>query len=116
MPPRDSGPGALAGAAEASGDRVTGVRRPDTTSLRSTTIAPDAPTRATWGEPPSRPRAIALVAWHPTVKGALQGFATVEFPIGFRLIDCPVLVSNGKAWVSLPGKPVLDRDGRHKTD
>jgi hypothetical protein len=25
-------------------------------------------------------------------------------------------VSNGKAWASLPSKPVLDRDGRQKTD
>jgi hypothetical protein len=25
------------------------------------------------------------------------------------------LVSNGKSWVNLPAKPVLDRDGHHKT-
>ena len=61
-----------------------------------------------------QPRTIALIAWRPLVKGALRGFATVELPIGLKLIDCPVLVSNGKAWVSLPPKP-LDRDGTHKT-
>ncbi len=41
---------------------------------------------------------------------------TVELPIELKLVDCPVLVSNGKAWASLPSKPVLDRDGRHKTN
>jgi hypothetical protein len=46
----------------------------------------------------------------------LRGFATVELPIGLKLVDCPVLVSNGKAWVNLPSKPVLDRDGLQKTD
>jgi hypothetical protein len=49
-------------------------------------------------------------------KGASRGFATVELPIGLKLIDCPVLVTDGKAWVSLPSKPVLDREGRQKTD
>jgi hypothetical protein len=38
---------------------------------------------------------------------------TIELPIGLKIIDCPVLVSNGKAWASLPTKPVLDRDGKH---
>ena len=78
---------------------------------------------ATWGPRPNaerrtaqRPRTIALIAWRPLVKGALRGFAAVELPIGLKLIDCPVLLSNGKAWANLPSKPVLDRDGRQKTD
>jgi hypothetical protein len=82
-----------------------------------TTLAPHTATRATWGEPPpaaQRPRTIVLVAWRPLVKGALRGFATVEPPIGLRLIDCPVCVSIGKAWVSLPAKTVLDRGGKQK--
>jgi hypothetical protein len=93
-------------------------RRPDTIPPHCPPIAPNAATRATWGEPPTaqRPRTIALVAWRPFVKGALRGFATVELPIGLEIADCPVLVSNGKAWASLPSKPVLDRDGRQKTD
>ena len=109
--PRYDSPGAWAGA-EADGDRDILGQRPDTT------IALNAATRATWGEPPTsqRPPTIALVAWRPLVKGALRGFATVELPIGLKLVDCPVLVSNGKAWVSLPSKPVLDRDGRQKID
>jgi hypothetical protein len=83
-----------------------------------TTIAPNAATHATWGEPSATARQprIALVAWRPLAKGALRGFATIQLPLGLRLIDCPVLVSNGKPWVSLPAKPVLDRDGQHKAD
>jgi hypothetical protein len=33
-------------------------------------------------------------------------------PSGLRIADCPVLVLNGKAWSTLPSKPVLDREGR----
>ena len=82
-----------------------------------TTIAPNAATRATWGEPPAtrRPRTLALVAWRPVVKGALRGFAAIELPIGLKIHDVPVLVSNGKAWASLPSKPQLDRHGHQKT-
>jgi hypothetical protein len=46
----------------------------------------------------------------------LRSFASVELPIGRKLVDCSVLVSNRKVWVSLLSKPVPDRDGRQKTD
>ena len=36
--------------------------------------------------------------------------------MGLRLLDCPVLVSNGKAWVSLPSKSAFDQDGQQKRD
>ena len=43
---------------------------------------------ATWGRPPApeRPR-MRLVSWKPLIKGALRGFATLELPIGLKLID-----------------------------
>jgi hypothetical protein len=63
-----------------------------------------------------RPRTIVLVAWRPVVKGALRGFATVELPIGLKLVDCPVYVGKNGPWASLPAKPQIDRDGRQKTD
>jgi hypothetical protein len=109
--PRYDGPAALAGAAEA-GHRVYAGQRP------RTTIGPNTATRPTWGEPPAAqwPRTMALVPRRPLVKGALRGFATVELPIGLKLVDRPILVSQGKAWVSLPSKPALDHDGRQKTD
>jgi len=54
-----------------------------------------------------------LISFKAINKGALIGFATVELPIGLTISDCPVCLSGGKAWASLPSKPVLDRDGRH---
>lgn len=69
---------------------------------------------ATWGSPPvtERPR-MRLISWKPLRKNSLRGFATVELPIGLKIVDCLVLVSNGKAWATLPSKPVLDAEGRH---
>jgi hypothetical protein len=57
-----------------------------------------------------------LVSWKRITKGNLRGFATVELPIGLKFVDCPVFVSNGKAWATLPGKPLIDKEGRQKTD
>jgi hypothetical protein len=53
-----------------------------------------------------------LVSFKPLVKGALRGFANIQLPNGLTVNDCPVCLTNGKAWASLPSKPVLDRDGR----
>jgi hypothetical protein len=53
-----------------------------------------------------------LVSWKPLARNSLRGFASIELPSGLRIADCPVLVSNGKAWSTLPSKPVLDREGR----
>jgi hypothetical protein len=61
---------------------------------------------------PDRPR-LRLISFKPLTKGALRGFANVELPNGLRITDCPVLTSSGKAWATLPSKPVLDRDGKH---
>ena len=70
--------------------------------------------RATWGRRPgsAQPK-MRLISWKSLVKNSLRGFATIELPIGLKIVDCPVLVSNGKTWASLPTKPVLDRDGKH---
>jgi hypothetical protein len=65
---------------------------------------------ATWGRQPGA----EATQRRPVSKGSLRGFATVELPIGLKLIDCPVLVSAaGGSWASLPSKPVLDREGKH---
>jgi len=44
--------------------------------------------------------------------GALVGFANVELPSGLKINDCPVLISNGKAWAAFPAKPQIGQDGR----
>jgi len=56
-----------------------------------------------------------LLAWRPLRKNSLRGFATVELPIGLRIIDAPVLETNGRRWATLPSKPQLE-DGRHRCD
>ena len=58
-----------------------------------------------------RPR-LRLIAFKAVHKNSLRGFASVELPSGLRITDCPVLTSRGKAWATLPSKPVLDRDGK----
>jgi DNA-binding cell septation regulator SpoVG len=58
-----------------------------------------------------------LVSWKAVRKGALRGFASVRLGRSLVINDCPVLVgSNGSAWATLPGKPVLDAEGRQKRD
>ena len=109
--PKYEGPGAAPPAAEA---RIGYARRHS-----DTTITSDVATRAAWGEPSPVahwPLTLAVVTWRPLVKSALRGVTTVALPIGLKIVDCPVLVSNGRAWVSLPSRPVLHRDGQHKSD
>jgi hypothetical protein len=53
-----------------------------------------------------------LVSWRPRVKNSLRGFAVIELPNGLKIHDVAVLVSHGKAWASMPPKPVLDRIGK----
>jgi hypothetical protein len=52
----------------------------------------------------------------PLIKYSLHGFATVELPIGLKLIDCPVLIRPKGPWASLPSKPRVGQDGYQKID
>jgi hypothetical protein len=79
---------------------------------------------ATWGgthrgaEPAratERP-GMRLLAWRPLQKGALRGFASVQLPIGLQIEDCPVYVGRNRPWATLPSRPMIDGDGRHKRD
>ena len=65
---------------------------------------------------PAPPRQLRLVAWRPLKKGSLRGFATIRLPIGLTIRDCPVLIGRNGAWATLPGKPQIDAEGRHKKD
>jgi hypothetical protein len=109
--PTQFGPGALAGAAEAGVGYAADPRS-------DTTIAPDAATRTTCGARPTVQRNIValVVAWRPRVKSALRGLATVELPIGLTIRDVAVFVSKNGPFATLPSKPQIDKEGRHKTD
>jgi hypothetical protein len=80
--------------------------------------------RATWGSrlgdrvPATAPDRTSkrLLDLRRVRKGALRGFCRIELPNRMRVSYCPVLVSNGKAWATLPSKPVLDQDRRQKVD
>jgi hypothetical protein len=67
---------------------------------------------ATWGERP-RPRLRLISRWS-IIKGSLRGYATIEMPVGMKINDVPMLIGTKGAWPSLPAKPQLTADGRHK--
>jgi hypothetical protein len=81
---------------------------------------PDAATRIC-GEPPpaQRPRMI-LRSWRPLVRGSLRGFAAVTLLSMIEIDEVAVHVSGGRAWASLPARPMIDgarqalRDDRGK--
>jgi hypothetical protein len=54
---------------------------------------------------------VALLAWKPITKGSLRGFARVRLGKALIIHDVPVLSSNGRAWVALPGKLVINVEG-----
>ena len=58
-----------------------------------------------------RPR-MRLIAWKPLVKNSLREFATIELSIGLKIFNILTLISNGNSWATLPGKPILDADGK----
>jgi hypothetical protein len=86
--------------------------RPSAVKLRRSEVA-------AWGHRPNtapdRPK-LRLISWKPLNKKSLRGFATLQLPIGRKVSDCRVFVSNGKAWASVQSKPQIDREGRQKTD
>src|SRR5438309_1638090 len=84
---------------------------------RGRTLFAEGPVRNSTPETGNSPIAaerpkMRLIAWRPITKGTLRGFATVELPIGLKLIDCAVFVGVRGAWASPPAKPLIDKDGR----
>lgn len=54
-----------------------------------------------------------LIDFRPFSRSTLRGFASIALTNGLIVTDCPVHVAaNGRAWASLPAKPMLDRDGQ----
>jgi hypothetical protein len=54
-----------------------------------------------------------LLEWRPIRKASLRGFCCVELPSGLIVRDVAVHNKGGRSWAALPGRPVLDHDGRH---
>jgi hypothetical protein len=53
-----------------------------------------------------------LLGFRPLTKNSLRGLATVELANDLTIVDCPVHVTNGRAWASLPAKAAIDRERR----
>lgn len=55
--------------------------------------------------------------WRPHASNTLLGFVTLRLsPSGIVLHDCTLHEKNGQRWISLPGRPQLDAEGRHRID
>lgn len=59
---------------------------------------------------------ITIVEWKPMARNTLCGFATVRLPNGLTIRDVTVHHANGKAWASLPSKPIVGSDGVAQRD
>jgi len=55
---------------------------------------------------------IELVEWKPMQRNTLRGFAVVRLRSGLTINDVVLHAKDGKAWASLPSKPMLDREGQ----
>lgn len=63
-----------------------------------------------------RPTRLRLRAWRPMRRNTLRGFASVTLAIGLDIDDVAVHATGSRTWVSLPGRPMLDGDGRALRD
>ena len=59
---------------------------------------------------------VVLLEWKPIAKGSLRGFAAVRLGRSLVMRDLAILHSNGRAWVGLPGKPIIGADGTAARD
>jgi hypothetical protein len=98
---------------EAPNDLRQCIRPAPASAMRNQRNRPFFPARAMSGDPVvDRPR-LRLISFKQFRKNSLVGFASIELPIGLRITDVPVLTSRGgKAWATLPSKPVLGADGK----
>jgi hypothetical protein len=60
---------------------------------------------------------LQLIEWRPTRQNTLIGFVTVRIePLGLVIRDVTVHRNGDSAWIGLPGKLQVDKDGRVLTD
>jgi hypothetical protein len=57
-----------------------------------------------------------MVAWKAVQKNSLRGFADIRLSNGLTIHDISIHTANGRAWASLPSKPMLGADGVAKRD
>ncbi|MCA1365816.1 hypothetical protein I6F15_00105 [Bradyrhizobium sp. BRP14] len=63
-------------------------------------------------------RGLVITKFKPFAgNSAMKGWADVYFvTTRLTIFDCPACACDGKRWVNLPGRPMLDRDGNALRD
>ena len=59
---------------------------------------------------------VALIEWRSVQKNSLRGFAVIRVGKSLTIKDLTVHRSNGRVWVGMPSKPLLDPSGSAKRD
>ena len=59
---------------------------------------------------------VALLEWKAVRKNTLRGFAKVRLGRSMSIKDIATHVKNGRRWVQLPAKPIINQDGTAKKD
>lgn len=59
---------------------------------------------------------IVATNWRRLEKNSLRGFCDLSLARGLTIKDCALHQQNGRECIGLPGKPLIDEDGRHRID
>jgi hypothetical protein len=54
--------------------------------------------------------------WRRYERNTLRGFCDLNLACGLTIKDCALQQQNGREWIGLPGKPLVDEDGKHRID
>jgi hypothetical protein len=66
---------------------------------------------AGFGGRPEQPR-MKLLGFKPFVKNSLRGFVEVELGIGLQIKGATLQVTEGRAWIGMPARPMIGADGQ----
>jgi hypothetical protein len=78
--------------------------------------AQDVARGAAWLAPPAPAPRTRLKSWRPLRRNSLRGFASIALPSGLDIDDVTVHVAGGRAWASLPARPMVDSAGQALRD
>jgi hypothetical protein len=68
------------------------------------------------GRPSAQPTAMVASDWRAIERGTLRGFFDLQLASGMKLRECTLHAKGDSRWIGLPGKPVVNKEGQHKTD
>ena len=59
---------------------------------------------------------VTLLSWKPLVKNTLRGFVNVRLGRSLIMKELSCHEANGRRWVGLPARPMIDASGQVKKD